>query len=385
MNDLFKEIKMTNELHPKFLVLRDVYSEYHREILNEWFDGFVDRDGKFIKEFQTTFHSSFFELFLFKVFKRMGFKFDFTHSRPDFILKHSGLDEIIYVEATTANVSQTGRLETSRGMEDILGMFTCPQLRPDFEVEVNESIIRYASAIKTKAEKYQKDYLNCEWIQGENPYVIALSSYGQVNYGREYIFGILSLLYGKYYSKETNDFTARKSVIKPETGAEILLNIFDMEEYEGVSAILFTSNCTLGKLTALVRSSNSDYNTNHVYNLYQEFFEKDIKFKYQDVSTEAPELVTDGLWVFHNPNAKNKLDVLDFWDEGITQIMIENEKVVMYGNPNPTIARMDLPSLYPKSTVEMMIWGELSDYNKYTKIYFADYYRQLTFTEAQSK
>jgi len=359
MNDLFQDLEMKKELHPKFLVLRDVYSEYHREILNEWFSGFQDRDNKIIKEFQTTFHSSFWEIFLYKVFKELHFKIDFTHNRPDFILEHFGLGEVIYVEATIANISISGSPEDSRGMEDILSMFTPPYLLPDFETGMVESIIRYANAIKSKTEKYRNDYVNCKWICSDNPYVIALSSYSQVNYGRE------------------------QYVIKQETGAEILLNIFDSKEYEDVSAIIFTSNCTIGKLTALVRSKNEDYNITNVFNLYQDFFDEEVRFKYQDVGTKAPELVTDGLWVFHNPNAKNQLSVLDFWDEGITQIMIEDEKVHMYGNPNPTIARLDVPSI-TKELVELMIAGELYIYNANVKIEYADYYHHLQFVESDN-
>lgn len=43
-----------------------------REVLSGWASGFRDRDGKFVKEFQTTYNSSFWELYLFAAFKDLG-------------------------------------------------------------------------------------------------------------------------------------------------------------------------------------------------------------------------------------------------------------------------------------------------------------------------
>lgn len=56
--------KMTDKLcHPKFLLLRDqLFIE--RKVLSEWADGMEDRDGKFVREFQETFHSAFWEIII---------------------------------------------------------------------------------------------------------------------------------------------------------------------------------------------------------------------------------------------------------------------------------------------------------------------------------
>lgn len=47
---------------------------------------FIDRDNKFINEFQTTFHSSFWELFIFACLKENHYVVDFSHQYPDFII-----------------------------------------------------------------------------------------------------------------------------------------------------------------------------------------------------------------------------------------------------------------------------------------------------------
>jgi hypothetical protein len=56
-----------------------------REVVSGWADGFADRDGKFVEEFQMTYNSSFWELYLFAVLKHLGIKVDFSYEAPDFV------------------------------------------------------------------------------------------------------------------------------------------------------------------------------------------------------------------------------------------------------------------------------------------------------------
>ena len=60
-----------SKLHYKFKTLKNsIYFEGERSILLNWTDGFIDRDNKIVKEFQASFHSAFFEFFLYEIFKR---------------------------------------------------------------------------------------------------------------------------------------------------------------------------------------------------------------------------------------------------------------------------------------------------------------------------
>ncbi len=82
--DLFGNIDEISEeeLHPKYKLLRDKYFyEEERKIILDWTDDFIDRDNKIVKEFQTTFYSSFWEFYLYKVFREMNFEIDFTYDR----------------------------------------------------------------------------------------------------------------------------------------------------------------------------------------------------------------------------------------------------------------------------------------------------------------
>jgi hypothetical protein len=83
--DLFKPVVADNRLHHNFLATIKPSELGVREVLSNWADGFVDRDGKFPAEFQTTYNSSFWELYLFAVLKHLGIKVDFSHDAPDFV------------------------------------------------------------------------------------------------------------------------------------------------------------------------------------------------------------------------------------------------------------------------------------------------------------
>lgn len=62
MLEIFKEIIPKEKQHPIFKLLSQPEMEAERKVLESWSEGFIDRDGKFIKEFQRTFESSMWEL-----------------------------------------------------------------------------------------------------------------------------------------------------------------------------------------------------------------------------------------------------------------------------------------------------------------------------------
>src|ERR1700721_815441 len=89
--NLFTPIAAPSKLNPTFRNLLclghgfapDVFS---RAVLYGERHWFIDRDGKFVHEFQTSFNSCFWELYLFAVLKAYGMQVDFSHDRPDFCI-----------------------------------------------------------------------------------------------------------------------------------------------------------------------------------------------------------------------------------------------------------------------------------------------------------
>lgn len=101
--DLFTPVISEEAQHPNFRTIMKYANTFNEAVLNEWARGFKDRDGKFVKEFQRTFDSSFWELYLFAVMKHFQLEVDFSFNAPDFVItNHGGIN----VEATVASHAQ---------------------------------------------------------------------------------------------------------------------------------------------------------------------------------------------------------------------------------------------------------------------------------------
>jgi len=307
-----------------------------RVIVESWGKGFVDRDGKFVKEFQSTFHSSLFELYLFALLNAQGMTVDMTRSRPDFLVT---APYPIVIEAVTSGIRADGRPEDKRDFEDVISMFTPPWKSDDFKEHLVESIVRYSNAICKKALKYDTSYSNLAWVAADAPYVIALGSFSQVNYGREYHYAIVALLFGSMFDAETRQNSLVKSITKPGTESPIDLNLFAKEEFRHVSAVLFTCTLTLGKLTSMsISAGNPSMN---LVTLIRQDYEEPL-FKLQEVSMESPEDLFDGLFVLHNPNAANPLPISAFANTNAIHIRQIDGGYSFEGENLPLVARLNL-------------------------------------------
>lgn len=345
-------------LHPKFKLLRDgLQFGAERDILLSWTDGFIDRDNKIVKEFQTTFHSSFWEFYLFKVFTDAGFNIDFSHDRPDFII-NSPIN--INIEAVVANIKQNGEAETNRNFENVLSMIVPVKYQEDFKILLDEAIVRNSSAILGKNAKFKDGYTQCNWVDPETPFVIALSSYDQIDYGREYYYPLLALLYGIYYDPKNDCYDTVTEVNKPGTTSTIPVGIFNDPSFEHISGILFSCTTTLGKLTSLANSTTEvNKQLNRVLNIKHDY--EAPFFKPQIVNTFSPEEISEGLFFFHNPLAKFPVPS-SLWEKtDCLKITFTPEGHHMSGNNLPIVSRINLPAYLLNETTINAIYN---DYNK---------------------
>ncbi|MBD1208517.1 MAG: hypothetical protein H9535_08810 [Ignavibacteria bacterium] len=342
--DLFDKLAGVKEsnLHKKFKFLRDnILLDGERKILASWTDGFIDRDNKIVKEFQTAFHSSFWEFYLYKVFKDAGFSIDFSKDRPDFIINSP---TEINIEAVVANIKQGGIGEEHRNIDNILSMLEPPHLQENYKEFLDEAIARNSSAILKKSDKYKDSYSSCPWVKSETPFVVALSSYGQIDYGREYYYPLLALLYGLYFNPSKNDFDIVTEIKKPKTTSSIPVGIFNDNSMSHISAIIFSCTTTLGKLTSLsISQSLSTHQLNTVM-IIREDDEAPI-YKTQIVSPNNPEEISDGLFIFHNPFARNSIPKEIFKTTNIFQITFENRKLAFEGENSPIVSRFNIPQM----------------------------------------
>lgn len=341
--DLYRTIKGVKEenLNSKFKLLRDHPDfRYAKTIVQDWTEGMNDRDGKMVREFQESFHSSFWEFYLYALFKDYGFEMDQSQSRPDFIITKPFQ---AYVEAVVSNIKTDGRREVTRGFEDVLSMIKSQLVLSDSNDVLIEAIVRHSNAFISKAKKYEEDYSKLDWIADDIPFVIALSAYDQVNYGREFLYPMMALLYGQYYDFRTHSYQVKKHVKKPGTSAKIPLGLFNSEKYKNISAVIFTCTVTLGKLTALSISHGYQKN-NLVYALRNDIGTPGHPYKIQVVKPDVPEVLEDGVFVFHNPYAKNKLPSVYFEKDGrshIVQFFVEQGKIIFNGIDTPIASRLD--------------------------------------------
>lgn len=350
MQLFFQKVMEDEEFHDKYKLLNNnTMLNGEREVLESWAHGFIDRDGKLLNEFQTSFHSTLWEFYIHQLLKDMGENIDFTKHRPDFIVKNEDGSDKFYIEAVVSEIKKTGRLESDRNYSDMEMTETPVWKLPDFENIINEGVIRSSNAFSGKLKKYTS-YIKEPWVKTNVPYIIGMSSFSQVNYGLECHYSIVALLYGFYINEGGLGYKKRLSVLKEETGVELPLNIFDNEDNSNVSAVLFSSKVTLGKLTALAVSQGHP-TFNAVVSVYED--NEPPYFKIKPVSPENPELFSDGLFLFHNPKAKNPLDRDVFKGQGIIQVFKEDGVLKFDGEQLPLICRVNRALMRPMMNVYM--------------------------------
>ena len=361
---LFDEVKGLSDerKHSKFKILRDeVQLSTEKQLLCSYTNGLVDRDHKMVRQFQETFHSTYWEIIIYQLCLEAGFSLDQSHPFPDFIIKKPSE---FYIEAVVANIKQTGIPECKRTIEDQLSMLTPPHLQKDFEDVLDESIIRSSNAIFSKIRKYE-DYKKEQWFDEKKPFIIALSSCDQINYGREFIYSMMAILYGRYYIPSGDGCIIKKNIKKNETGVELPLGIFLNSEYSQISAIMYTCTNTIGKLTALALS-NGLYTFNSVLDVMRDEEDKELPFKFRIVSNDFPESVSDGIFIFHNPYAKQPINPKLFENTNVTHVFLENNRLVHQGIITPLYTRFSINSFMSQFLFRKIIIESTVSWNKLT-------------------
>lgn len=195
------------------------------------------------------------------------------------------------------------------------------------------------------------------------PFILAIGSFDQVNYGREFYYPMMALLYDYYYNRSTNGFIKRNRIIKPTTGAEIKLGIFNDDSHNHISAIIFSCTLTLGKLTALAKSSRVTglHQINRVLNIRHDMDWP--HYKVQDVCVDNPEELIDGLFIFHNPNAKVKLPLDVFLNSGAIQVYEKSGEIAFEATQLPLVARVNTSSIFLGSNPMSIIKTISDNYN----------------------
>jgi hypothetical protein len=297
--DLFVPAVPRERFHPAFERVFLHGTENDKNVLRDWSEGFIDRDGKFAQQFQTTFDSSFWELYLHAVFKELGMRCDFQWRSPDFCISSP---DPFTVEATVALHAQGTAGVTHTTFRDMPG---------DFNEFNRQAIIRLSNSLHSKYKKYVESYSLLPHVMGK-PFVLAVAPFDRPHFYLQAQRAVEALLY-RYYVDEEAYLTKYPNRDAPlvgqdlpfvlkDSGESLPLGMFCDASAAGISAVIQSTAATWSKVR--VMSGARDIMVQAIYENRAEGG--------QDVfigpNSSYEESILDGLRIYHNPYATYPLD-----------------------------------------------------------------------------
>jgi hypothetical protein len=312
---LFDEVVASNDLHPIFRLLQQPENGPERDVLTAWAVGMPDRDGKFVKEFQKTFESGLWELYLHACLKQLGHRIDFTRASPDFTVI---APDPFLLEATIAAPEQGGTPAFGAGP---------PELPSDFNEFNRLAALRICNSFVSKVRRYRQYYQQLPGA-ADKPFVIAIAPFDRPASQLASNRPIIAALYGEYFDEETTIREQRNQVVhtsvmaftKP-SGVEVPAGFFTDEAYADVSAVVYGPLATWGKLRALADSPDRLTVFQTLHPNPGSLLPKVRSARKADYSED----LLDGLYVFHNPYAKRPLLEAVFDHPRVAQFMADED------------------------------------------------------------
>lgn len=353
MIDLFEPRLPDKQLHESFRLIRQ-HPAYATviPIIQSWSAGLIDRRGerdKFIKEFQSTFNSSMWEMYINRMLIDLGFVTDFSKSAPDFCV-----------------TTQAGyRFNIEAVISDRHAKLAAINALPaqDFK---NRSALKLIGKLKDKVDLFRgaagkkKPYASLEHVR-DLPFVVAIAPFDSEHSLMQNNELINLVLFGiGAPSLDADDFGKQskiEEVFKP-SGAAVKMGIFTNDSFKEISAVIFSTLGTFGKAVVqsgigrIVRSCR--YRSirkdgikvgdptwllgEHYYALGNMDFLKTSRWDFglqiegSDVRICASALHReshfDGLHVYYNPYAEHPLDPKAIWPAEVTHNFydIENDE-----------------------------------------------------------
>lgn len=292
--DLFSPLVPTARMHLAFAMLLEPQYAPEREVLRHWAQGFEDRDGKFVQEFQLSFESSFWELYLHAALRSWGLRPDMSIHSPDFVVQRP---KHLVMEAAIAAPPAGGPPAFGRG---------APPVPEDFSAFNAGAVVRLCNSFDAKVRRYRSYYATLPHVQ-DAPFVIALGAFDRPLAHLAASRPIMAALYGLYHDEEATaqdaDTVTSYNVVSAakSESVDIPVGLFCTDAYAEVSAVVYSALATWGKVRALADNSEALtwYRTFHPQEgTLLPRVELRRKCDYQ-------EDVMDGLWVLHNPFARH--------------------------------------------------------------------------------
>ncbi|KQK26093.1 hypothetical protein AR438_10960 [Chryseobacterium aquaticum] len=297
--------------HRNFKIVKnEIAYEAAREQLNIVFNSYDIIDNNFLQQFQSTgFDSRIWELYLLSVFHEQSFNIGRKHDRPDFELIKG--DSKIFVEAVTSNTSfnskSLDKLEVLKSIND--------DNHRDFIINLrNESTIKLAGAL---FNKLRKEYWKLDWVKN-HPLVLAIEPFHHPLVHRLSDSNLTGYLYGfenSWFYDTDNNLVIDTHKIKEHThnNKTIPSNFFEQPNSENISAVIFSNSGTIAKFNRMGKLNGFGNKNIRIYRSGQSYnsdpnASTPLEFEYFVGENGPIENWSQGISMFHNPNAKFPID-----------------------------------------------------------------------------
>lgn len=349
VDDLFIPLAKASKLDPYFrIIARSPTHSAARNVINEIMPHYFDVDGNFVQQFQTTgFDSRLWELYLFCYFNEEGLQINRKHFAPDFLLSLG--DSKVSVEAVI--VSNKNPKEISCHIPK----------KEDIIKEQKIMPAKWGSSLYSKLihkDKAGTHYWEYQHTKGK-PFVIAIADFHDT-FSMTWSQGsLITYLYGFEYDYSFD--SDGNLIVKPikvtthskgEGRNSIPSGFFFQENSENISAVLHSSCATISKFSRIGKQCGLDENNVLMFRIgsvYNPDPNAVIPKTFSYVVTEQNlEPWSEGVTIFHNPNAKYPLPA-DFFPNA-AQCYLQKNLVVTYSN-NPIVFSSVTPIIAETSTL----------------------------------
>lgn len=332
--DLFQPVVSAERLHPYFarLVSSPAFLPA-RLILNEIATHFIDIDGNFVEQFQTTgFDSRLWELYIQSYLVEEELFVDRDYHAPDFKVTKYGksvsIESVIVGRSTSNPAMFFGQNKPLPTQEEIL------------DAHLHEMPIRFGSPLFSKLKK---EYWKRDHVAG-NPLVFAIADFHDNQSMTWSGTALINYLYGvRHDFHHDNDGKLIISPIVLDThkvgDKEVPSGYFFQPDAENVSAILFSASGTISKFNRMGRQAG---------------------FKHPDVV-----MMRVGMAHRHDPNASLPMPFSYEVDESSTETW--GEGLSMFHNPNALypVPQELFPSIAHHRFVDRQIVSDLPEFHPY--------------------
>jgi hypothetical protein len=344
--DLFTPVVPDGRLHPAFKALAHRGFEPARRVLAGITATFNDKDGNFVKDFQTTgFDARLWELYLHAYLLSDGFTLDDTKQVPDYIATKAA--RTVFIEAVTVNPTDAkaaGEADAAAGGLTGWDLFS-------YRMQ-NVYPIKFGSPLFSKLKK---KYWEQEHARGQ-PFILAIEDFQEPG-SMVWTGSALELyLYGQNYSwyHEVSGelVVVPEGIDKHQHGAkQIPSGFFAQPDTEHISAVLFSNSATISKFNrmgfqagcrpeglGMIRAGSRYNHTPHAT--------EPLPFSYVVGHPSAPvETWAEGLSMFHNPRALVPVPQVLF--PGIAHHWLDDQNRM----------RSEVPAFHPYGSVTQILNG----------------------------